>query len=51
MMDTGRLKVLPWTDMYVRDHQFDQDATLALVEKLNPNRAQLPATRALGWTR
>jgi KaiC/GvpD/RAD55 family RecA-like ATPase len=34
MMDTGRLEVLPWTDMYVRDHRFDQDAMLASVEKL-----------------
>ena len=34
MMDTGQLEVLPWTDMYVRDHRFDQDAMLATVEKL-----------------
>ena len=34
MMDTGQLEVLPWTDMYVRDHRFDQDAMLASVEKL-----------------
>ena len=34
MMDTGRLEVLPWTDMYVRDHRFDQDAMLASVEEL-----------------
>ncbi len=33
-MDAGQLEVLPWTDMYVRDHRFDQDAMLALVEKL-----------------
>jgi hypothetical protein len=26
--------LLPWTDMYVRDHRFDQDAMLASVEKL-----------------
>src|SRR5690242_810138 len=34
MMDTGRLEVVPWTDMYVRDHRFDQDAMLASVEGL-----------------
>jgi hypothetical protein len=34
MMDTGQLQVLPWTDAYVRDHRFDQDAMLATVEKL-----------------
>jgi hypothetical protein len=34
MIDTGRLEVLPWTDMYVRDHRFDQDAMLASVEEL-----------------
>lgn len=34
MMDTGQLEVLPWTDMYVRDHRFDQDAMLASVEQL-----------------
>ena len=33
-MDTGQLEVLPWTDMYVRDHRFDQDAMLASVEQL-----------------
>jgi hypothetical protein len=31
---TGQLEVLPWTDMYVRDHRFDQDAMLAPVEKV-----------------
>jgi KaiC/GvpD/RAD55 family RecA-like ATPase len=46
LMDTGRLEVLPWTDMYVRDHRFDQDALLASVEKLIQS-AQLPATRVL----
>ena len=30
----NQLEVLPWTDMYVRDHRFDQDAMLASVEKL-----------------
>ena len=34
MTDTGQLEVLPWTDMYVRDHRFDQDAMLASVEEL-----------------
>ena len=34
MMDTGQLEVLPWTDMYVRDHRFDQEAMLASVEQL-----------------
>lgn len=34
MIETGQLEVLPWTDMYVRDHQFDQDAMLASVEAL-----------------
>jgi MEDS: MEthanogen/methylotroph, DcmR Sensory domain len=34
LMDTGQLEVLPWTDMYVRDHRFDQEAMLASVEQL-----------------
>ncbi len=34
VMETGRLEVVPWTDMYVRDHRFDQDAMLAAVESL-----------------
>ena len=34
MMDSGQLDVLPWTDAYVRDHRFDQDAMLTTVEKL-----------------
>jgi hypothetical protein len=34
MMEAGQLEVLPWTDMYVRDHRFDQDAMLASVEKI-----------------
>jgi hypothetical protein len=33
-MGTGQLHVLPWTDAYVRDHRFDQDAMLASVEEL-----------------
>jgi DcmR-like sensory protein len=45
LMDTGRLEVLPWTDMYVRDHRFDQDAMLASVEKLIQSGA------ASGYTR
>jgi len=23
MMDTSQLEVVPWTDVYVRDHRFD----------------------------
>lgn len=34
MMGKGQLEVLPWTDMYVRDHRFDQDAMLASVEEI-----------------
>jgi len=34
MMGTGQLEVLPWTDKYVRDNRFDQDAMLASVEEL-----------------
>ena len=34
MTDTGQLEVLPWTDEYVRDHRFDQEAMLATVEQL-----------------
>jgi hypothetical protein len=33
-MATGRLEVLPWSDTYVRDRRFDQDAMLAEVEKV-----------------
>jgi len=33
-IEAGRLDVLPWTDVYVRDHRFDQDAMLATVESL-----------------
>ena len=25
MMGTGQLEVVPWTDVYVRDHRFDQE--------------------------
>ena len=50
MMDTGRLEVLPWTDMYVRDHRFDQDAMLASVETLiqSGTAAGYPRTRLVG---
>jgi DcmR-like sensory protein len=34
MLDTGQLEVLPWTDLYVRDHRFDPDAMLGSVETL-----------------
>jgi hypothetical protein len=45
MMDTGRLEVVPWTDMYVRDHRFDQDAMLASVEGLIKSGADAGYTR------
>ena len=50
MMDTGQLEVLPWTDAYVRDHRFDQDAMLATVEKLIQSGAAAgyPLTRLAG---
>jgi hypothetical protein len=50
MMDTGQLEVLPWTDAYVRDHRFDQDAMLATVEKLIQSGATggCPLTRLVG---
>jgi MEDS: MEthanogen/methylotroph, DcmR Sensory domain len=49
-MDTGQLEVLPWTDAYVRDHRFDQDAMLATVEKLIQSGAAAgyPLTRLAG---
>ena len=49
-MDTGQLEVLPWTDAYVRDHRFDQDAMLATVEKLIQSGAPAgyPLTRLSG---
>ena len=49
-MDTGQLEVLPWTDAYVRDHRFDQDAMLATVEKLIQSGAAAgyPLTRLVG---
>ncbi len=50
MMDIGQLEVLPWTDMYVRDHRFDQDAMLASVEELIQLGASAgyPRTRLVG---
>jgi len=49
-MDTGQLEVLPWTDAYVRDHRFDQDAMLATVERLIQSGAAAgyPLTRLAG---
>jgi MEDS: MEthanogen/methylotroph, DcmR Sensory domain len=46
MMGTGQLEVLPWTDMYVRDHRFDQDAMLASVEQLIQSGARAGYTHA-----
>jgi hypothetical protein len=34
VIETGCLEVVPWTDAYVRDHRFDQDAMLSTVESL-----------------
>ncbi len=50
MMNTGQLEVLPWTEAYVRDHRFDQDAMLATVEKLIQSGAAagFPLTRLVG---
>jgi hypothetical protein len=50
MMDAGQLEVLPRTDMYVRDHRFDQDAMLASVEELIQSGASAgyPRTRLVG---
>jgi hypothetical protein len=39
MVAAGQLDVLPRTDMYVRDHHFDQDAMLNLVENVNQSGA------------
>jgi len=49
-MGTGQLEVLPWTDAYVRDHQFDQEAMLASVEHLIQSGAAAgyPLTRLVG---
>jgi MEDS: MEthanogen/methylotroph, DcmR Sensory domain len=50
MIHAGQLEVLPWTDAYVRDHRFDQDAMLATVEKLIQSGAAggYPLTRLVG---
>ena len=50
MTETGQLEVLPWTDAYVRDHRFDQDAMLATVEQLIQSGAAAgyPLTRLVG---
>ena len=50
MLDTGQLDVLPWTDAYVRDHRFNQDAMLATVEQLIQSGAAAgyPLTRLVG---
>jgi hypothetical protein len=49
-MDTGQLDVVRWTDAYVRDHRFDQDAMLASVENLIQSGAAAgyPRTRLVG---
>jgi hypothetical protein len=49
-MHTGQLEVSPWTDAYVQDHRFDQDAMLATVEKLIESGAAAgyPLTRLVG---
>jgi MEDS: MEthanogen/methylotroph, DcmR Sensory domain len=49
-MHTGQLEVFPWTDAYVLDHRFDQDAMLATVEKLIQSGAAAgyPLTRLVG---
>src|SRR6202035_6074082 len=49
-MDTSQLEVVPWTDAYVRDHRFDQDAMLALVENLIQSGAAAgyPLARLVG---
>jgi DcmR-like sensory protein len=50
VMDTGQLEVLPWSEAYVRDHTFDQDAMLASVETLIQSGAAsgYPLTRLVG---
>jgi hypothetical protein len=47
MTSTGQLDVVPWTDAYVRDRRFDQDAMLAAVEQLiqSGTAAGYPLTR------
>jgi MEDS: MEthanogen/methylotroph, DcmR Sensory domain len=50
MLDSGQLEVVPWTEVYVRDHRFDQDTTLAAVEKRiqSGTPAGYPLTRLVG---
>jgi hypothetical protein len=50
MMETGQLEVALWTDVYVRDHRFDQDAMLTAVEKQiqSGTAADYPLTRIVG---
>lgn len=50
MTHTGQLEVLPWTEAYVRDHRFDQEAMLTTVEKLIQSSAAAgyPVTRLVG---
>jgi|SRR5277367_2443975 MEDS: MEthanogen/methylotroph, DcmR Sensory domain len=45
MMAAGQLEVLPGTDMYVRDHRFDQDAMQGSVEGLIQSGAHAGYTR------
>lgn len=45
LTQAGQLEVLPWTDMYVRDHRFDQDAMLASVEEIIQSGAGAGYTR------
>jgi hypothetical protein len=50
MLDAGQLAVLPWTDTYMRDHRFDQDAMLTAAENLiqSGTAAGYPLTRLVG---
>src|SRR3989475_12552983 len=50
MMGSGQLEMVSWTDVYVRDHRFDQDAMLTAVEKLiqSGTAAGYPLTRLVG---
>lgn len=48
MMGKGQLEVLPWTDMYVRDHRFDQDAMLASVEEIIQSGAGYARAKLVG---
>lgn len=50
MTQTGQLEVLPWSDAYVHDRRFDQDAMLATVEELiqSGTAAGYPLTRLVG---